>query len=427
MRKMSILLSLTLLVSACGGGATTTTVAEEIPTTTTSPEVATTSPGTTVASTTLGVDETTSAPEDTTTTTTAPPAELLGIEVIAVAEIEFPLTITAPDRDSRVFVGQRDGIVRIIDGSGSLVDRPFLDISDVVKAAGVEQGFLGMAFHPDYVDNGRFFVYYSNANDDTVLAEYRVSGDPELAEPATAREILLIDQPTERHNAGMLEFRPDGYLYVAVGDGGDGGHNGQKTETVLGTILRIDVDSGDPYAIPADNPFVDGGGAPEIWLYGLRNPWRFSIDHETEQIYIGDVGQADREEVDVLPLTAGGSNLGWIYMEGTKCFRAPECNETETVLPVLEYSHDDGCSITGGIVYRGEAIPEINGTYFYADWCRNNVRSFRFVDGEVTEQKTWDELAPGQVNTFGTDALGELYMGTWDGIVWKLVPVRADS
>jgi glucose/arabinose dehydrogenase len=404
------------------------TSAAETTATTTAAPVATTVPGTEVSETTAAVADTTeAAPEETTTTTTTEPPQLLGLEVVPFAEIEFPLTITAPSRDPRLFVGQRDGIVRIVDGSGTVVDRPFLDISDVVKAGGVEQGFLGMAFHPEYPENGRFFVYYTDVNDDTILAEYRVSGDPGLAEPGTARQILFIDQPTDRHNAGMLQFGPEGYLYVAVGDGGDGGHNGQKTDTVLGTILRIDVDSGDPYAIPADNPFVSGGGAPEVWLYGLRNPWRFSIDYSSELIYIGDVGQADREEVDVLPLTAGGANLGWVYMEGTMCFRAPECNDTETVLPIHEYSHDDGCSITGGIVYRGEAIPEYDGTYFYADWCRNNLRSLKVVDGEATEHETWEELAPGQVNTFGADALGELYMGTWDGMVWKLVPVRADS
>lgn len=422
---LTLFLILGLLVSACSDGTTTTTIAEEA----TTAGVVTTVPDATVPSTTVGAGETTvgSAETTTTTTTAAPLPELVGLQVVPLADIDFPLTITAPAGDPRLFVGQRDGIVRIVEPTGQVVDRPWLDLSDVVKAAGVEQGFLGMAFHPEYAANGRFFVYYSDFNDDTVLEEYRVIDDQGFADPATARQILLIDQPTDRHNGGMLQFGPDGYLYVAVGDGGDGGHNGQKTDTVLGTILRLDVDAGDPYAIPPDNPFADGGGAPEAWMYGMRNPWRFSIDYPSELIYIGDVGQADREEVDVLPLTAGGANLGWIYMEGTMCFRAPECNDTETVLPAHEYTHDDGCSITGGIVYRGANIPEMEGTYFYADWCRANLRSFRYDDGVVTEQKTWDELAPGQVNTFGTDGLGELYMGTWDGKVWKLEAIRGGS
>ena len=349
------------------------------------------------------------------------------LEAFPLLDFNSPVDLQNHGND-QLYVVEQPGMIRVFtnDPATSNAD-VFLDISNKVDNSDNEEGLLGLAFHPNYAENGRFFVYHTDVNDDTVLTEYRVSGDPGLAEPATARQIMLIDQPTDRHNAGMLQFGPDGLLYVAVGDGGDGGHNGQKTDTVLGAILRIDVDSGDPYVIPSDNPFVTGGGAPEVWLYGLRNPWRFWIDYPTELIYIGDVGQADREEVDVLPLTAGGANLGWIYMEGTMCFRAPECNDTETVLPVYEYTHDDGCSITGGIVYRGAAIPEMDGTYFYADWCRTTLRSFEYGDGGVSESKTWEELAPGQVNTFGVDGSGELYMGTWDGIVWKLVPVRADS
>lgn len=349
------------------------------------------------------------------------------MELELVAEVHAPLAVTAPEGDQRLFVAQRDGIISVVSPNGEVREEPFLDISDLVKDAGVEQGLLGLAFHPDYQGNGRFFVYYTEENDDSVLVEYTVGDDGSLADPDSAREVIRFDQPTERHNAGMLEFGPEGFLFVAVGDGGDGGHNGQKSETLFGTILRLDVDAGDPYAIPEDNPFVAGGGAPEVWAYGLRNPWRFSIDHEAELMYIGDVGQADREEIDVVALSDGGANFGWIYREGSMCFRAPECNDTETVLPVVEYTHSEGCSVTGGIVYRGEQIPELDGVYFYADWCRQWVGSFRYEAGEAIDLKRWPELDAGQVNTFGTDGFGELYMGSWAGEVWKLVPIRAEA
>jgi glucose/arabinose dehydrogenase len=356
----------------------------------------------------------------------------LGVELELVVEIDHPLFITAPTGDRRIFVVLREGTIEVIDPAGVLVDEPFLDITDRVRANGIEQGLLGLAFHPDYHDNGRFFVYYTDANDDSTLVEFAVSDDPAVADPDSARELLFIDQPTERHNAGMLEFGPDGYLYVAIGDGGDGGHNGQKPETLFGAILRLDVDnpdgdSGAPYAIPADNPFVDGGGAPEVWAFGLRNPWRFAIDHETGLMYIGDVGQQEWEEIDVIALDTGGINLGWAFREGSHCFSSPECEEIDSVFPVVEYSHSEGCSVTGGYVYRGADIPELTGHYFYADWCQGWVRSFRYDGSEAVDLQDWPELDPGQVNTFGTDGFGELYMGTWSGEVWKLVPVRAES
>jgi glucose/arabinose dehydrogenase len=346
---------------------------------------------------------------------------------VLAADIDYALAIAAPAQDPRLFIAEREGTIYVISASGELLEQPFLDITDVVWANGIEQGLLGLVFHPDYSENGRFFVYYTGENDDSALVEFTVSDDPALADPSTARELLFIDQPTDRHNAGMLQFGPDGYLYVAVGDGGDGGGNAQDPNNIFGTILRIDVDSGDPYAIPADNPFVEGGGAPEVWAYGFRNPWRFDIDHETALIYIGDVGQERWEEVSVIPLDQGGANFGWAYREGSKCFSSPECDETESVLPVVEYPHAEGCSVTGGNVYRGAAIPELHGVYFYSDWCQSWVRSFRYEGGEALDLQSWPELKPGQVNTYGTDGFGELYLGSWGGAVWKLVPVRAES
>ncbi len=396
-------------VATTGAATTTSTLAT---TTTTTVTTSTAAPTTTTATTT-------------TTTTTEPPPELLGVSLELVAEVGRVLAITAPPQDDRVFLAERQGTIYILERDGLVRAEPFLDITDRVGASSIEQGLLSLTFHPDYEDNGRFFVYYTDGNDDTVVAEFGVTSDGSVADPASEREILLLDQPTERHNGGMLVFGPDGYLYVAVGDGGDGGHNGQKSDTLLGTILRLDVDGEMPYAVPADNPFVTGGGAPEVWAFGLRNPWRISIDED--QIYIADVGQAAWEEITVLPLTAGGANLGWAYREGSACFNSPECEETDTVLPTVEYSHGEGCSITGGIVYRGEAIPELHGTYFYSDWCRGWIRSFRFADGAATDEQDWPDLDPGQVNTFGTDGLGELYVGTWGGDVLKLVPVRAEE
>ena len=431
MRGVSTFVFLALLVSACAdfdsvdttaSPSTTAGVAKTtipVPTTTTRPPPSTTTaPAPATATTT-----TTTA----TTTTTEPPPELLGVALELAAEIDRPLAITAPVGDPRVFVAQRKGTIEVIDPSGEVLPEPFLDITDRVWANGIEQGLLGLAFHPDYAEDGRFFVYYTDENDDTLLVEFTVSGDPASADVASARELLFIDQPTDRHNAGMLEFGPDGYLYVAVGDGGDGGGNAQDPENIFGTILRLDIDNGDPYAIPADNPFVDGGGAAEVWAYGLRNPWRFGIDAHAGLLYIGDVGQERWEEVSVIPLNEGGANLGWAYREGSKCFSSPECEETESVLPVVEYPHAEGCSVTGGSVYRGDAIPELNGVYFYSDWCQGWIRSFRYVDGEAADLQGWPDLDPGQVNTFGTDGFGELYVGTWGGDVWKLIPIRAES
>lgn len=419
-----MLVFVALLGSACSD--TDDATAETLAPTTAA--AVTTAPTTTAApppttSTTSPTSTTTTS--TTTTTTTELPPELLGVELVLVAEMDYPLAIASPPDDPRVFVADRKGTVEIIGADGAVAASPFIDLTDRVRANGIEQGLLGLTFHPKYSDNGRFFVYYTDENDDSTLVEFTVSGDPMVADVASAKEVLFLDQPTDRHNAGMLEFGPDGYLYVAVGDGGDGGHNGQKPDTLFGTILRLDVDSGDPYAIPADNPFANGGGAAEVWAYGLRNPWRFSIDDGL--IYIADVGQQDWEEVSVLPLDAGGVNLGWAIREASRCFSSPACEQTETVFPVVEYPHSEGCSITGGSVYRGDAIPELRGVYFYSDWCQGWIKSFRYENGEAIDLQAWPELDPGQVNTFGTDSAGELYIGTWGGEVWKLSPIRAEE
>jgi hypothetical protein len=212
-----------------------------------------------------------------------------------------------------------------------------------------------------------------------------------------------------------------------MGDGADSRAQAQDPNTFFGKVHRIDVDSGDPYGIPAENPFVDGGGLPEVWAYGLRNPWRFSIDPVDRLIYIADVGHADQEEIDVLPIDDGGFNLGWSDMEGTRCFHKQDCDPADYTSPVITYSHEDGnCSVTGGAVYRGQEIPELVGTYFYSDWCKQWIRSFKYVDGQVTEETDWTEDLGtiGQVNSFGIGGDGELYLVTYEGVVAKFSAVR---
>jgi glucose/arabinose dehydrogenase len=298
-----------------------------------------------------------------------------------------------------------------------------------VSEGHLEQGLLGLAFHPDYAVNGRFFVHYTDRSGATTLAEYRVSDDdPDKADRESGRILLTQGQPAGNHNGGMIEFGPDGYLYMGLGDGGganDRYGNGQDPTTLLGTILRLDVDGGEPYAIPPNNPFVDGeAGAREVWAYGLRNPWRFSIDGGS--IYVGDVGQADWEEIDVAPIDAAGLNYGWPVMEGQVCFQSGDCDEAGLTLPALVYDHGEGCSVTGGHVYRGTAIPELTGHYFYADWCGGWIRSFLYSDGQVTEVADWsDDLGRvGSIVSFGRDASGELYVVVDEGIVYRMVPVR---
>jgi glucose/arabinose dehydrogenase len=254
--------------------------------------------------------------------------------------------------------------------------------------------------------------------------------DPNLASADTERVLIELEQPPNatdiRHYAGQLNFDPDGYLWVSMGDGADSRAQGQDPNTLFGTVSRLDVDSGDPYGIPPNNPFVDGGGAPEVWAYGLRNPWRFSIDPVDRLIYIADVGHADQEEIDVLPIDEGGFNLGWSDVEGTRCFHVQDCDLSNYTAPVITYSHEDGCSVTGGYVYRGSEIPELVGTYFYSDWCSQWIKSFKYADGQVTEERDWtaDLSQVGQINSFGLGGDGELYLVTHEGVVAKFVADR---
>lgn len=391
------------------------------------------SPDTVAAPTTLAASTTApgeSSVDDEATTSAPALGDLqgLGLETLA-DDLTFPVFATSPPGDQRIFVVMRPGTIAIIDPEEGLLDDRFLDIRELIdSASGIEIGLLGLAFHPDYADNGRFFVHYTDLDNDSVLAEYSVSSDPNLADPESGETLLFVDQVGLRHRAGMLQFGPDGYLYVALGDGAQFDVTPQNLEMLQGSILRIDPDGGDPYGIPADNPYAAGGGAAEIYLYGFRNPWRFSIDPVENMIYIGDVGQESWEEVNVVGLDAGGSNFGWPLMEGSSCFTLEDCaSQTDLVLPTVEYGHDEGCSVTGGYVYRGAAIPELQGHYFYGDWCNQWVRSFRSVGGEAIDHRDWSDVFGeiGQVASFGLDGRGELLIVTSDnGRVYRLVAER---
>ena len=341
--------------------------------------------------------------------------------------LDFPVHLTAPADDPRLFIVEKTGAIRIVEGASVLAE-PFLDVSGLVSNAN-EQGLLSVAFHPDYASNGRFFVDYTDDAGDTRVVEYRVSGDPNRADPAPVRTVLAVEQPFRNHNGGLVVFGPDGMLYVGLGDGGSAGdpeENGQNQGTLLGSILRLDVDGGEPYAIPPDNPFVDRPGArAEIWAYGLRNPWRFAFDRGSGEIYIADVGQNAIEEVNVSGGGGRGLNYGWNTMEGTRCFDPPSgCDTAGLTPPVAEYGHDDGCSVTGGHVYAGSALPDLRGIYFYSDFCGGFVRGFRFAGGQATDHRRWPEIEPPEssVTSFGEDAAGELYILTAEGGVYQIVP-----
>lgn len=350
------------------------------------------------------------------------------LEQIA-SRLSFPLYLTAPPADGhRLFVVEKTGAIRIIK-DGTLLPNPFLDISGQV-AGGGEQGLLGLAFYPDHAATGRFVVHYTDVAGNTRLSGFLVSSDPDVADAASEQAILTASQPYSNHNGGQVTFGADGFLYLGLGDGGSSGDpqgRGQDLTELLGSILRIDVQSGTSYTVPADNPFVGLAGArPEVWSYGLRNPWRFSFDRTTRDLYIADVGESTIEEINVAPDAGGagrGVNYGWNRMEGSRCFQGAPCDQNGLVLPALEYSHDQGCSVTGGYVYRGSAIPALQGLYFYADYCQGWVRSFRYVGGVATEVTDWPTLKPGgQITSFGEDAAGELYVLVSSGNVFKIVP-----
>jgi glucose/arabinose dehydrogenase len=353
----------------------------------------------------------------------AAPVPATGLTLQRVASgLQDPLFVTAPPGDSRLFVVEQPGRIRIIK-DGRVLPRPFLDLTDRVRSGG-ERGLLSLAFHPRYATNGFLFVNYTDLHGDTRVERYTVSRDRDRANASSGHLVLKVGQPFSNHNGGLVMFGPDGMLYVGMGDGGGGGDpfgNGQKRSSLLGKLLRLDVDRGDPYAVPRDNPFAGRAGwRGEIWAYGLRNPWRFCFDRVSGLLYIADVGQNLWEEIDVVPARAPGLDYGWNVMEGGHCFGSGRCDSRGRVMPAVEYGHDQGCSITGGFVYRGGSIPALTGHYLYADYCRGWIRSFKYQRGGVSDHREWRGLDPGQVMSFGEDAAGELYLCSQSGDVYRL-------
>lgn len=352
-----------------------------------------------------------------------------------ITDAARPMRLVAPPGDPRLFVLQQNGLVRAYDPDG----QPrgiFLDVVDSTLT-GFEQGLLGMAFAPDYATSGRFYINLIAPDGDTRIVRLRVrADDPDVADPASWETILVVDQPFANHNGGHLEFGPDGMLYVGLGDGGgpdDPENRAQDTTTLLGKMLRLDVATPTGYAIPPDNPLVGGPGRGEIWALGLRNPWSYAFDDLTGDLYLADVGQQFWEEIDLQPAgSRGGENYGWDILEGAHCHEPPDgCDATGLVLPIFEYAHDavpPRCSISGGQVYRGAALPHLAGRYFFADWCSGEVWSIR-SDGQggVSEVVDWTpQLAPPGgfrgVVAISRDARGELYLvDRGANVVYKIV------
>lgn len=341
--------------------------------------------------------------------------------------LSSPVYVTTPPSDARLFVVEQPGRIRIME-DGQLLTNPFLDITSKVRDGG-ERGLLSVAFHPEYATNGFFYVNYTGSDGATRIERYRISSDPNRADDASAHLLLTVPQPFPNHNGGLVKFGPDGMLYIGMGDGGSGGdphEHGQNRTTLLGAMLRIDVDAGDSYGIPADNPYAaDPDARSEIWAIGLRNPWRFSFDQEAGHLYIADVGQKRREEINAVSLTEAGLNFGWDVTEGSLCHEpSSSCTRTDLIEPIFDYPNPgEGCSVVGGYVYRGEALPELKGHYFYGDFCKGTVRSFRLSqDLQPTDHNTWSLGTLGQITSFGQDASGELYVAVKEGRLYRLSP-----
>lgn len=331
-----------------------------------------------------------------------------------VSGLSSPISLAnAGDGSGRLFIVEQAGLILILQND-QLLPQPFLDIRDRVGSQGMEQGLLGLAFHPQFGQTPYFYVNYTDQQGNTVIARFQVSpDDPNQADPASEKRLLQVDQPFPNHNGGETVFGPDGYLYLGLGDGGSAGDpqgNAQSLDTLLGKILRLDVDGGDPYAIPAGNPFASGGGRGEIWAYGLRNPWRFSFDRLTGDLYIADVGQNQWEEIDFLPAgSAGKLNFGWDYFEGNHPYEGQPPSSEVFIAPVSEYPHSLGCSVTGGVVYRGSRLAAWQGVYLYGDFCTGTVWGLlRDASGAWQSQPLFTNV--GRVASFGEDEAGEVYL-----------------
>ncbi len=359
----------------------------------------------------------------------------LGFELVTEG-LNNPVAVThAGDDSGRLFVTEQQGTVAIVI-DGRRQPKPFMDIRAKVSCCG-ETGLLSLAFHPRYKETGYVYVNYTNLDGDTVISRYRVSDERDQADPESAFPLLTIKQTAQIHNGGQLQFGPDGFLYIGMGDGGsfgssddedsggDPGNRAQNKTELLGKMLRLDVDRGTPYGIPDDNPFKDQAEArPEIWALGFRNPWRFSFDRKTGDLFISDVGETRREEINFQPAgSAGGENYGWRRMEGKLCFNPTyDCNDGSLTEPIIEYDHYDGCAVIGGYRYRGRAFPELAGTYLFADFCTTTVFGAR-----PSDKGGWTSLplkkAGFSVTSFGEDQQGEIYVtgfGEQGGVLYRV-------
>ena len=445
-RKMAVRLALTvatlLLLAACSSDSATPApeTSQPLPVATPAPATATPLPATATATATVTDSPTaTEAPSDTPTATATatetpaptdtptpePDVSALNLELEMVADgLKQPVLAThAGDGSGQLFIVEKGGTILAL-GEDDAQPQPFLDITDRVGSSSSEQGLLGLAFDPDFAANGRFFVYYTDRYGDTVISRFQASDDRATGDPGSEVVLLTQDQPAGNHNGGMLAFGPDGYLYAGLGDGGGAGDrydNGQNLGTILGTIIRLDV-SGDQAVVPVDNPLVSQDSArPEIWAYGLRNPWRFSFDRATGDLWIADVGQNQWEEINFQPAgDPGGENYGWPITEGTHCYGSDTCDTAGLTMPVAEYEHGPGCSVSGGNVYRGTQQPAMQGIYFYGDYCSGQIWGLAAgADGQWQDAQLLDSDA--QISAFGETESGELLVVDYGGTIYRLV------
>ena len=434
----SIFIIAVLLLTACGAGVAgepSATVSPILPTATTVAEVSPTPvplvSATTLASPTPDLNSPTVTLVPSTPTLETPALPSSTPTAVHFTWKSFATGLNKPvafanagDGSGRLFVLEQPGIIRAFKDSQPL-PTPFLDIQNRVGSGSSEQGLLGMAFDPDYKQNGYFYLDYTDKNGALVVARFKVSSSPDQGDATSETPLLNIPKQYPNHNGGQLAFGPDGYLYIGVGDGGSEGdpnHTGQSLQTFFGKILRIDVHQGSPYAIPADNPFAKGGGRPEIWAYGLRNPWRFFFDPITHGLYIGDVGQDTYEEVDYLPpgYTGPPINFGWSCREGLHPYTGCSAPAGDPFIdPVWEYNHSQGCAIIGGVVYRGKTLPGLDGVYLFGDYCSGNIWALTNTNGQSWKADLFSQTQ-FSISAFGVDEAGDVFVADQKGSIYQL-------